>query len=182
MYNILKMAFFICNTFALNNFKNFRNLGATDRDFVVAISSRVPSFSSCIAFGESCMLASSTIFLGRNPVPWGPANVQTIEYLILENGFRRSLTQYILHLTIVNEHILIRHDVVFFLVWILCSLPPLARQKCVLKCVRRLCLTLYNKIWDVVELCAFLTVVLYTYCRRLEVYVGMKGALNTSYC
>jgi len=51
---------------------------------------------------------------------------------ICENGFRRSLTRYVLHRPIVTEEVSKWHDVFSFS----------ACRLCVLKCVRRLCATL----------------------------------------
>jgi len=36
----------------LNNFQNFKKLGAINFDFVVAVSPRIPSVSTCSVFGQ----------------------------------------------------------------------------------------------------------------------------------
>jgi hypothetical protein len=72
------------------------------------------------------------------------------------NSAFKGLTHYIFNRSIPNAQIWKRY--IFFRRTVFA--PHLVRQKYVLKCVIRLCDTLFIKCGDVVELCTFITVVL----------------------
>jgi len=104
---------------------------------MVEIPTRISRLSSCIMLGVSCKRILSRMPVGRNTVQWGPAILQAMTYPIHENGFRRALTRYILHLSAVTEQCLKWHDVMSILVRRLCHLTALLWQMCVLLCVSR---------------------------------------------
>jgi len=89
--------------------------------FVVENSSLTTCFGSCIVRGR--FLYRHASFKNRRTkksVLQGQANVQAMGYPNVQNALRR----YLLHLSIVTEHILKCHNFACFSVCRLCFIPP----------------------------------------------------------
>ena len=93
--------------------------------------------------GDSCIRILSSVPTGRNSGPWSQATVQAMGYPTHENALHRSLTRYIPHRSVGTEQVVKWHDICLSR-RADCPTPTIVGQRCVLKCVSRLCTTLYN--------------------------------------
>jgi hypothetical protein len=111
----------------LDDSQNCQKLGAATLDLWSQFHSEYQA--SAPALG-----VISSIPIGRNPGPSGPANLQAMGHLIRKNVFHRSLTHYILDRSIVTKKVLKWHDTIIFIgVQTLPPTPlPIVRQRCVL--------------------------------------------------
>jgi len=132
----------------LKNSQNCQKTRPHGSWFTFTISSPKARFISCVmCVGDSCIRCLAGIHINRSPGPWGPATVQATEETLHKMFFWCSLTRYILHRFLVFEQVLRQHGIICLSVCRLCPLAHFLGQECVMKCVSRLCATLYNWSW-----------------------------------
>ena len=126
--NFLKVASLLWKTLSWTIYKIVKNSAQQVSIYYhnVILNSQL-SLVLCVAV--PCIRVLSSISTGRNLGPWGPATVQAMGYPIHENYFRRLLTRYILHQSIVTEQVLKSRDIISSSVCRLCPLPRIVGAK-----------------------------------------------------